>query len=884
MSGDKDDYRDLSGEWLENEDEEMEGDDVQDTDDGGAIVSFDEEEPAPADISEHFINLADEFLSDSELATIADDLLDAIEEDRKARKKRQDQYEKGLDLSGLSDEESGGADFDGASVVNHPVITEACIDFAARAMKELFPASGPVKTHILGTITSQRLEKAERKKRRMNRQLTVEMKEFRAELEQTLSQVPMGGSQYLKMYYSRRKKRPTSEFVPVDNVLIPFAATDWESAERKTHVQYVTELEFKRRVKSGEYRDIELGSAEMLDRTDVEKTNDKIEGREEDPFNVDGLRTIFEVCCYLDIEESDDYLPYVVTIDKSTRSVLSVYRNWEEEDESREELTHMIEFRFIPWRGAYGLGFPHIIGGLTTAITGSLRALLDSAMVNNIPTAIRLAGKGSSQTITLKPGKIAEIEGPVGNGDIRQQIMPIPFNPPSPVLFQLLGFLTDAAKGVVRTTFEDLAEQKQDMPVGTTMALIEQGMTVFSSIHARLHESMFKALQVLHRLNKYHLTEEAQKDEAGEVLAKRSDFEGPMDVVPVSDPNIFSETQRMAQMQAIAQRAQATAQLGIYDLRKVEERILDQLKIPNKEELLAKVPEPQNMNAVNENVAATLGRPITAFPDQDHLAHLTTHIDFLKSPVFANQFIGRTTLPILLNHLREHVALLYVQIVNEATSEAAGQKVTELIDTKSPEVMQEFDRLMAAASPSATNAITQVLQEIMPVIDQLANQVAQMQSQQMPQDPKAQAQAAETQRKAAADQAKASNDQARLQGDAEERQLKAAEAERKVAMDAREQQLREREIALEARRAEMDRQSEERMKNADLTVRKSMNDADNQTAMTLAHMEIQDAQEARALSAEQAAADRAAGMHDKQLDREFKGEKIGVSTGTGINP
>lgn len=877
MAGDKDDYKDLSGEFLENEDEELEGDGVEDTDDGGAIVSFDDEEPPPAEASEHFANLAVEILDAGTLSDIADELLDGIEQDREARVKRQEQYEAGLKMSGLSDEDASGADFDGSSIVHHPVITESCIDFAARAMKEIFPPSGPVKTHILGTVTTQRLEKADRKKRRMNRQLMVEMKEFRAELEQTLSQVPMGGSQYLKMYYSRRKKRPTSEFVPVDNVLIPFAATDWESAERKTHIQYVTELEFKRRVKSGEYLDVELTAPDMLDRSDVEKANDKIEGRQEDPFNIDGLRTIFEVCCYLDIEEADDFLPYVVTIDKSTRKILAVYRNWDEEDASREELTHMVEFRFIPWRGAYGLGFPHIIGGLTTAITGSLRALLDSAMINNIPTAIRLAGKANGQTIQLRPGKIAEIEGPVGNGDIRQQVMPIPFNPPSPVLFQLLGFLTDAAKGVVRTTFEDLAEQKDNMPVGTTMALIEQGMTVFSSIHARLHESMYKALQILHRLNKYHLTEETQKDEAGEVLAKRSDFEGPMDVVPVSDPNIFSETQRMAQMQAIAQRAQVTAPLGIYDLRKVEERILDQLKIPNKEELLAKVPEPQNMNAVNENVAATLGRPITAFPDQDHMAHLLTHIDFLKNPVFANPFIGKSSLPILLNHLREHIALLYVQMVNDATSEAAGTKVTSLIDTKSPEVMQEFDRLMAAASPEATKTVAMVLQEVMPVVDQLAQQVAQMQAQQMPTDPKAQAQAAETQRKAQADQAKA-------QGDAESRQLKAQEVQQNAEKAAREHQLAQAKLASEQQQKAADRASEEKQTAADLTVRKTMNDSDNETAMTLATMEIEDARMAREQAAEIAAEDRAAGMHDKQLDREFKGEKIGVSTGTGINP
>lgn len=895
----KDDYKDLDGEWLQTEEEEN---DVVDTEDGGAMVKMDDD--APAESSEHFVNLAEE-LDAGEMAKIAEDLLEAIQRDKEARKRRDEQYEKGLRLSGMADEEGGGgADFEGSSLVSHPVITEACIDFAARAMKEVFPPSGPVKDLILGDVTSEKVEKAARKTRLMNRQATIEIRELRSELEALFSQLGMGGSQYLKVYRDRRRKRTAAEFVPIDDVLLPFSASSYETAERKTHVQRLTELGYKRKIKSKEYVDVDVAIPDLVQMTDTAAASAKIEGKEDDPFNIDGLRTVFEVCCFLDIEEEDDFLPYVVVIDESTRRILAIYRNWDEEDQEREELQHMVEFRFIPWRGAYAIGFPHIIGGLTTAITGSLRALMDSALINNIPTAIRTAnGGGSGQTIHLKPGRIAEIEGSLNNPDIRANVMAIPFNPPSPVLFQLLGFLTEAARGVVRTTFEDLAEQKNDMPVGTTMALIEQGMTVFSAIHSRTHDSMRRVLEIMHRLNRYHLTETQQYDDAGEVLAKRSDFEGPTDVIPVSDPNIFSETQRMAQVQAIAGRAAATAEMGLYNLRKVEERILEQLKIPNAEELLAKMPEPQNLNAVNENVAATLGQPVTAFPDQDHLAHLTTHLDFIKSPVFgANPFIGKSAMPILVNHLREHIALLYISLVDEAASGLAGQDISKLMDPKSEEVMAEFDRLMANISPTVTNTMAQILGDVLPIIDQAAQAIQAMQQQQMPADPKAQAAHAETMRKTAADQAKVEVDQQKLgmdqaklandQAAEQGRQANAQQAleakraadERKAALDEREQALREREMAMNAQIADRERQSQEKIKSAEIATKVGTNREDNQTAIQLATMEIEDARDARSQAAGEADLDRAVGMHDKQADRDFEGEKIAVSTGTGINP
>lgn len=883
---DKDDYKDLSGEFMQTESEES---DVRDTDDGGAMVKLDEVEDE-REREEHFANLA-KTLDSSTLAKLADDLLDAIERDKKARSNRDKQQETGIKLSGLSDDDKQGADIEGSSIVSHPMIVEACIDFAARAMKELFPPTGPAKDQILGEITTEKLEKARRKTRLLNRQATKEIKEFRAEMEQLLSQVPMGGSQYMKVYRCRRRKRTATEFVPMDDVLLPYAATNFECAERRTIVMRLTELGYKRKIKSGEYIDVDSSAEAYLEMTASAKASDSVEGKEEDPFNADGLRTMFEVLTFLDIEDEDDFLPYVVTIDNSSRRVVSVYRNWDEEDPEHEELTYIVEFPFIPWRGAYALGMPQIIGGLTEAMTGALRALLDSAHINNIPTAIRLSsGGGSGQTISLRPGRIAELESAIGtDNDIRKNVMPIPFNQPSPVLFQILGFLDSAAKHVVRTTFEDLAEQKQEMPVGTTVALIEQGMVVFSAIHGRLHDSMRKVLEIMHRLNRYHLTDNVEYDDEDEPLATRSDFDGPMDVCPVSDPKIFSETQRMAQVQAVAQRQAATAQWGVYDPRATEKWILEAMQHPDPDAILAKIPEAQNLNAVNENAAAMLGKPVTAFPDQDHMAHITTHLDFLRSPVLGgHQFLGRAAIPTLVNHLREHVTLLYISMVNDASSELVGQDISKLMDPKSDEVMAEFDRLMANVSPTVTQGITQVLQSIIPEIEKYAQVAQQMAQQQMPADPKAQAAMAEVQRKTAKDQ--------------QDVQAAAAEQQRQAQKDAAEAQHKQQALQQDGQKNEADAQ----LKATGIQVDHQKNVEDNTTALTLAQMEIADAQEARAqaaqerdedraIEAQQRDEDRAHGLvtkvadhqfnsQEKQLDREFKGEKIGVSTGTGVNP
>jgi hypothetical protein len=780
-------------EGLEVEMEDNEAD-VEENDDGSAIVTLDE--PDEAKNAEFYANLAEDMESFDRM-TISSQLLEFIERDKEARSLRDKQYEEGLRRTGLGDDAPGGANFQGASKVVHPMLTEACVDFSSRVIKELFPANGPVKEYIPGEVTQEKMEKARRKQRFMNWQLTQQMIEYRSELEQLTTQIPLGGAQYMKLIWDEQRNRPTSLFIPIDDVYLPYSATSFYSAERKTHVQYITRMEFEKRVGTGMYRDINLTAPQEPDLTGPQKANNKIEGKEQNSYNEDGLRTVFEIYCYLDFEDNFGLAPYIVTIDHTTKEVLSVYRNWDPDDENQEELVHIVEFPFVPWRGAYPIGLPHMIGSLSAAATGALRALLDSAHINNFPGMLKLkGGSRGGQSDRIEPTQVTEIEGGVGVDDIRKIAMPVPFNPPNPVLFSLLGFVTEAARGVVRTTYEKLQDQNPNVPVGTTLAMIEQGMTVFSAIHARLHNSMQMTLKVLHRLNSKHITDEYIEKVCGEEMCKAKDFQGPMDVIPVSDPNIFSDVQRAAQMQAVVQRAQARPDL--YDARAVEERFLEGMKIPDYKPLLAKKPEPIELNAVNENLALTLGRPVAAFPMQDHLAHLQVHLDYLQSPIFGmNPLIGPVYIPGVLQHIKEHMAYWYSLYIYEQTSAAVGVPLDAFLGGKDHDMSAELDRTLAMASQRFMPDIQASLQGIPPIIQQAMQVMSQMGPKQ-PVDP-AEILQAETQRKAAYDQGRLQIDQARLEREAQldqiKQQEKQAEIAAKVAMN-REDNLTAKELAV----------------------------------------------------------------------------------------
>lgn len=760
---------------------------VIELDDGSVVVNY-RPKDGPQQNPEFYSNLAETF-DEGLLDALAVEYMEYIEVDREARKERDKQYEEGLRRTGLGKDAPGGATFEGASKVVHPIMAEACVDFAASSARELLPPEGIVKTEIKGEADRQRVDTADRKSEFLNWQLTEQIEEYRDEMEQMLTQLPLGGSQYLKWRWDTEQKRPTCEWIPIDNILLPYATTNFYTSPRFTEQQDIMEDAFQQRIDQGLYRDIGniITPAELTtDRqTQSEKANDKIEGKQAPSKNIDGMRRVYEITCFLRLEEDPETngrrAPYILTIDEDTDKVLSLYRNWEYGDEKLSKLDWVVEFKFIPWRGAYAIGLPHLIGGLSAALTGALRALLDSAHINNSQTMLKLkGGRISGQSDRIEPTQVLEIEGAPGVDDVRKLAMPLPFNQPSSVLYNLLGWLTDAAKGVVTTAEEKIGDANANTPVGTTQALIEQGAKVFSSIHARLHRSQAKSLKVLSRINHWYLEE--MDNQSGTEIEVR-DFAYNNDIRPVSDPNIFSETQRLAQAQAVLQMANSAPQL--YDLRAAHRRVLKQLKVPAISEIL---PDPDGIKESNpalENVAMSMGRPAAAYPDQDHLAHIRVHLAYAKDPNYGGSpLIGPTFAPHALEHIKQHLTLHYLQSMRAYVAEASGGQDTLELNKEKPLTLEDQQALSLAAEMVSADAQT-TFQTAQPMIQELAQKVQQAQKAKMEQamnsDPAASAlmktQMAETQRKSQEFQTKMQTEVQRMQ---QEYQLRVAELQQKV--------------------------------------------------------------------------------------------------------
>ena len=756
--------------------------------DGSVVVNF-QEKKSPNQDPEFYENLAEVFDEDI-LQSLAVEFLDFIDVDKEARSERDKQYEEGLRRTGLGKDAPGGATFDGASKVVHPVMAEACVDFAASAAKELLPCDGLVKTDIKGEADQIKQETAERKANFMNWQLTEQIPEYRDEMEQLFTQLPLGGSQFLKWRFDQEQCRPTCEWVAIDNILLPYSSTNFYTSPRVTEVQDITEDTYLQRIEAGIYRDVDnlnySSDAPLTDQTRSEKANNKIEGKSEPSKNIDGLRRIYEITCFIRLE--DDPLtegrraPYILTIDESSSKVLALYRNWEANDEKLEKLDWYVEFKFIPWRGAYAIGLPHLIGGLSAALTGSLRALLDAAHINNSQTMLKLkGGRIGGQSDRIEPTQVVEIEGAPGVDDVRKIAMPMPFNAPSGVLLELMGWLTDAAKGVVTTAEEKIGEANNNMPVGTAQALIEQGAKVFSAIHARMHRSQAKSLAIVSRLNHWYLDE--MDNQSGEEIRVR-DFASNNDIRPVSDPNIFSETQRVAQNQALLQMA-SSAPPGMFDVRGIYRRVLEQLKVPNIDEVLPNPLGAKESNPALENVSMTMGRPAAAYPDQDHIAHIKIHLDYANNPAYGgNPVIGPTFAPHALEHIKQHLTLHYLQSMRAYVAQASGGKDTLDLHQEKP-LDLDAQQALALASQMVGQDAQQNMTQYVQQIQALAQKVAQAQQHQQESaasaDPTAQVllktQMAETQRKQAESQARMQLDN---QKQSQEYQLKIAELQQKV--------------------------------------------------------------------------------------------------------
>ena len=737
--------------------------------DGSAVITLDD---GPEFNPDFYDNLADS-MSDGTLRGMSSHYLDLLETDKQARERRDKQYEEGIRRTGMGEDAPGGATFMGASKVVHPAMAEGCVDFAARAIKELFPPDGPVKTKIIGKMDDIKAAKSERKRDFLNWQISEQIEEFRDEQEQLLTQLPLGGSQYFKLWFDEQKKRPCVEFLPIDRVILPFAATNFYTAQRAAEVHELTQYEFERRVRTGMYRDVNIMKATgTLEQNKVEQANNKIEGKQFET-NKDGIRKVYHIYCFLELEDDKntkgEYAPYILMIDELDNEVVGLYRNWEEKDKTRTKLDWVVEFKFIPWRGAYAIGLPQLIGGLSAALTGALRALLDTAHINNSATMLKLKGaKISGQSAQVDVTQVVEIEGAPGVQDIRQIAMPMPFNPPSAVLFQLLGWLDQAAKGVITTSEEKIADVTSNTPVGTTQALIEQGAAVFSAIHARLHDSQARVLKVLCRLNRWHFDEMEKSDVVVDLEITREDFDKNTDVVPVSDPHIFSETQRMAQNQAVL--ALADKHPNEFNISGVLARVLKQMKVPNINELLKDVPAPEQRTSADENAAMLIGQPAYAYLQQDHIAHMQDHLQFAMNPFLGQSpFADPNYLNNLIEHTKQHMTLWYLNRSNGYVEKSIGKPVDDYND---PKLTAEIDKVYTTVGAHVMLDSNEVFGQFQHALQTLVKMAQQRKGQLPPLPPDAQVvkdtSMAETQRKTQKDQADLQISQAKLQNDMQE--------------------------------------------------------------------------------------------------------------------
>jgi len=713
--------------------------------------------------SEFDANLADE-ISAKELSRKAQQLVVTYEGDREARSDWEERYKAGLRTvdpdGGMSEEEDARASR-GLSTVVHPMIAEAATQFNARAIAELYPSGGPVKTVIVGEPNDEAEEQARRVRDFMNFQITQEMPEYFPDLDKMLFQLPLVGHAFKKVWWDANLERQCSKFVKAEDLVVAPESTDLYTSPRYTHVIRMPKNDYNKYVEAGWYLQTDY-TGDSIDPSG--DTTSDIEGI--DPYgqdSTDKVMTLLEMHVYESFDGVDGYeesneesnevaLPYVITIDYDTEKVVSVRRNWDADDQKQKRLDWFVSYPFLPGVGFYGFGLYHLIGGLGKAATGSLRALLDSAAFANMQGGFKLKGRVTGGELQINPGEFADLDATVD--DVNKAIMPLPFKEPSGALFNLLGFITDAGKRFANTSDMNVGDVNPNAPVGTTVALIEQGSKAFSAIHKRLHYAQGQEFKLLAKLNAKYLAEEFSFSLSGSSSTiYAADFDDRIDIIPVSDPNIFSTAQRIAQAQAVMQMANAAPQL--HDIYEAYKRMYEAIRIPNADEVLKKPQEAVRLDPIDENMSLMYGKPIRAFPEQDHDAHIAVHMQFIRDPSLAGNPGVKTMQPLLIAHIAEHVALLYRQRMQAAIG-IPLPNVPNLRDPKFmfDDVSPEMDMIISQKAAQVVAASPQ-MEAIKPLLAAQGQQQNPLQYAQQLAQLEAQALKARTQAQINADQAKA---------------------------------------------------------------------------------------------------------------------------------
>ena len=697
---------------------------VTEFDDGSAVVGeFEEQAAIPASVPFDG-NLAD-VIGEEELGRISSDLIGSIEDDLASREDWEDTYKTGLEFLGMKTEDRTEP-FEGSSGVIHPLLAESVTQFQAQAYRELLPATGPVRTSVIGAQNEMLVKQSERVKDYMNYMITYEMEEYDPELDQMLFYLPVVGSTFKKVYFDPLKQRAVSKFIHAEDLVVPYGAIDLVSSPRVTHRITMDSNEVRKMQIVGFYRDIDLptggyGEDDMAD--EVEESINDIQGVH--PSGPSEDLTLYEVHTSLDIEGFEDMgvdgeptglkLPYIVTIIADSGEVLAIRRNFMEMDPMKRAKQYFVHYKFLPGLGFYGLGLTHMIGGLAQASTSILRQLIDAGTLSNLPAGFKARGaRIRDEDNPLQPGEFRDID--VVGGTLQGSLMPLPFKEPSGTLYNLLGTLVDAGRRFASMADLKVGEMGGETPVGTTMAIMERGTKVMSAIHKRLHYSQKIEFKLLARIFSETIQSypyQADMQMGPEIFVQ--DFGGQIDVLPVSDPNIFSMSQRIALAQTELQLVQSNPQIhgGPQGLYAAYRKMYEALGVTNIDAILPPPPQPQPMNAAKENQMALQGAPLQAFPDQDHQAHIETHMAVMSTPAME---LNPQAIMALQGHIQEHIGLMAEQ--------QAQQEVMAQIPPEQMQMMQQQAQMMP---PQPGQPPADPMMQMKPQIDSLAaEKIAEM--------------------------------------------------------------------------------------------------------------------------------------------------------------
>ena len=690
--------------------EEAGQEDFEMQEDGSAVLGGMEDMPLDTDFDS---NIA-EVLDDDTLNGIAMELTAGIEKDKSSREDWEKTYTDGLKYLGMKFDQERSEPLEGASGVIHPLLGEAVTNFQAQAYKELLPSNGPVKTQVVGKYDVVVEEQAQRVSDFMNYQITHVMEEFDEELDQMLFYLPLAGSAFKKIYYDEALGRAVSKFIAPEDLIVPYFSTDLETCPRITNVVKMPENEVKKLQAMGFYKKVKVASVDNTEYSQVEEEINELSGLEPS-YDTGEVSVLYEVHCNLEIDGFEDMdemgemtgvkLPYIVTIDSNTNNILSIYRNYKQEDPLRKKIEYFVHFKFLPGLGFYGFGLTHMIGGLSKASTSILRQLIDAGTLANLPAGFKTRGiRIRDEDTPIQPGEFRDVDAP--GGSLRESIQPLPFKEPSGTLLNLLGILVNAGQRFASISEINVGQGNPNAPVGTTLALLERSTKVLSAIHKRLHNSQKKEFKILSSVFKEYLPEEYPYNVANANNSiKLTDFDDRVDIFPVSNPDIFSQSQRIAMAQEMMQLVQSNPEVhgpsGIYESYK---RMYAAIGVDNIEQILVPPPQtkPQPLEAGFENTQLLLGNPAKAFPEQNHDAHIATHMSLLNTPPVQ---MNAQVQALIHSHIMEHLQmkadiLAQQQMPPEALQQfqQIQQQAQQVSPAEQGMLMQEANNILAQFS------------------------------------------------------------------------------------------------------------------------------------------------------------------------------------------